>query len=396
MRPSFFNTGRLFFVIALIIILTVISFLKYGNSQSPLQESKIKSRGVWITCFSEHRVLYSTAAVDELINTCRRMKINEIYLQVYRAGYAYYDSKIADRSKYEDMIKTAGADMIEYLLKESAKHKIKVFAWANILSLSQNKDTDIVKKYGESVLTRDQYSRISIRTENIDDNDKYYLRENQIFLEPGDFRVADFTVSILEEITARYPKLSGIHLDYIRYPYPVPYSPSSKFINYGLIYGYGENSVNSFKEKTGLDPFSLAGTKDGFSLWDNWRRDQVTNLVRKISSHLKAKSPGLLISAAVIPAPFTAYSVSFQDWPLWLEEGIVDDVILMNYTKDLGQVKNITKSALSHRGKGRVLAGVGVFLMKDKPHLFAQQLNLLESLNSDGIVFLSYDDLGKM
>ncbi|MDD5613957.1 MAG: family 10 glycosylhydrolase [Candidatus Omnitrophica bacterium] len=391
-KASIFKSGRLFLVVALFFILAV----KCGNSQTPPCEPKIKSRGVWVTCFSEHRVLYSTAAIDRLLDTCARLDINEIYIQIYRAGQAYYDSKITDNTRYQDMFKSSGTDTIEYLLKESAKRKIKVFAWANILSLSQNKDADIVKKHGESVLTRDQYSRVSIRTESRDDSDKYYLRDNQIFLEPGDSRVVDFTVSILEEIITRYPGLNGIHLDYIRYPYPVPYSPSSKFMNYGLIYGYGENSVKSFKEKTGLDPFALAGTKDGFFLWDNWRRDQVTNLVRKISKHLKAKSPGLLVSAAAIPAPFTAYSASFQDWPLWLEEGIVDDVILMNYTKDLGQVKNITKSALSHRGKGKVLAGVGVFLMKDQPHLFAQQLSLLESLSPDGIVFFTYDDLSRM
>ena len=52
-------------------------------------------------------------------------------------------------------------------------------------------------------------------------------------------------------------------------------------------------------------------------IWDDWKRDQVTNLVERLAKHIKDKSPQMLISCAVIPSCDTAFSAAFQDWPGW-------------------------------------------------------------------------------
>src|SRR3989338_11259386 len=96
-----------------------------------------------------------------------------------------------------------------------------------------------------------------MRTEDVNESDKYYLRDEQLFLEPGDPRVSGYMTSILDDIITRYPDLSGFHLDYVRYPYPVPFIPRSSFNKFGLTYGYGEENIKRFKEKTGLDPLSM-------------------------------------------------------------------------------------------------------------------------------------------
>ncbi|MFA4991590.1 MAG: family 10 glycosylhydrolase [Candidatus Omnitrophota bacterium] len=351
------------------------------------------SRGVWVSCFTEKKVLYSRAAVLELVEFCRNSDINEIYIQLYRANQAYYDSAIADRTKYENILKSAGLDTIDLLLREAGKSDIKVFAWINVLSLSQNKEADIVKKFGTSVLTRDQYLRPSARTEAVNESDKYYLRDDQIFLEPADPRVREYIVSISNEIARRYPLLSGMHLDYIRYPYPVPYVPRSNFKRYGLTYGYGEMGIAGFKEKTGLDPLSMADEKDNFLKWDNWKRDQLTILAKAISENVKAVSKDMLVSCAVMPSPENAYSLAFQDWSGWLEEGVIDYVVLMNYTRNNRFAAEVARSALAHRGKGRVLVGIGNFLMENDRALLNEQEDLIEDLGPDGVVFFSYDSL---
>ena len=341
----------------------------------PIYGKGLDRRGIWVTVFTEKKVLYSKDAVLELLKFCKAAEINEIYLQVYRAGQAYYDS-----------------EMIDFLLKEAHRDKVKIFAWVNILSLAQNKDADIISRFGESILTRDQYLRPSLRSEGTNDTDRYYLRDEQLFLEPGDPRVINYILSVIEDIIARYPAISGIHLDYIRYPYPVPFLLDSRFNKYGLTYGYGEKNIERFKEAAGLDPVSMAPERDNFLRWDNWKRDQVTSLVEKISGHAKKKMPGLLISAAVVPSTEMAYNVAFQDWPLWLERGIIDYVVLMNYTRDNISAVERVRSGLAHRGKGRVFAGIAAFLMKDNPELFFEQYKIIRNLRPDGIVFFSYDD----
>lgn len=379
------------------IILTLFFCLLFNFNLSAAEDIQAPakaniSRGVWVSVFSSKKVLYSKEGVSSLIAQCKKAKINEIYLQVLQSGNAYYDSKVCNRLKYEQMVKAAGLDTLDLLLREAAQNNINVFAWVNVLSLGNNDKADILNKYGNSVLTHDQYQRPSRGGSNME-LDKYYLRENMIFLEPGDPRVEEYILTVINEIINRYPLLSGIHLDYMRYPSPVPFIPGSRFNKFGLTYGYGEKNVERFKEKTGLNSLETLNNEDEYLSWDNWRRSQVTDLVRKISSLVKLKSPALSVSSAVIPLTERAYANAFQDWSAWLEEGIIDYAVLMAYSKDSRFVKEIVKSSLGHRGKGKVYIGLGLFLMKDNPDLFFNQYRTVNELAPDGIAIFSIDDL---
>jgi uncharacterized lipoprotein YddW (UPF0748 family) len=350
------------------------------------------ARGIWVSVFSAGRMLYSEQGVHNLIALCHRAKINEIYLQVFQSGNAYYDSRICNKTKYDQMVASAGLDTLDLLLREAGQNNIRVFAWVNILGLGKNEKADILNKYGSSILTRDQYQRpakLSTSTEL----DKYYLREDLIFLEPGDSKVESYMLTIINEIINRYPLFSGIHLDYMRYPSPVPFVPGSRFNKFGLTYGYGPVNVERFRDKTGINVLDTLNNEDEYLTWDNWKRQQVTDLVRKISTLVKVKSPGLVVSCAVIPVVERAYSNAFQDWSAWLEEGIIDYAVLMSYTKDNQFIKEVVKSGLGHRGKGKIYIGIGLFLMKDNPDLFFNQLRLITDLEPDGIVLYSIDDL---
>ena len=344
-----------------------------------------------MTVFSSKKVLYSKDAVGELIDTCKKSGINQVYLQVYQSGRAYYDSVIADDSKFQEIKKSAKIDPIEYLLKEAQKNQIEVFAWINLLSLGQNEEADIVKKFNKSIFTRDQYFRTSGR-KNADETDKYYLRDEQLFLEPGDPRVAKFLIAVAEEIVKRYPLFSGIHLDYVRYPMTVPFIPGSKFSKFGLSYGYGERNIERFKSANNINPIDGLKNEKDYNFWDNWRRQQVSSLVRRLAKRIKLESPQMLISCAVIPSLERAYSSMFQDWSSWLEDGSVDYVVLMSYSLDGQLTKENIISALAHRQKGKVFAGIGLFLMKNNITFFSEQYRMIKGLGPDGVVFFSYDD----
>lgn len=381
-------------IVLSIVFLSFASQCAFCAKESSGQaEGNIAHRGIWLTCFSEKRVRYSKESVLELIDFCKRTKTNAIYLQFYRAGQAYYDSQLTDKSKYEEMVKAAGLDTIDFLLELANKNGIKIFAWVNLLSIANNREANILTKLGDSALTKDQYLRPSLRNEQVNDLDSYYLRDNQLFLEPGDLRVQKYILAIIDEIITRYPSLAGIHLDYIRYPHPVPYLPDSRFNKYGLTYGYGEENISRFKEATGLEPLSMDYSADNCLKWDDWKRKQVTDLVRSISQLVKDTNSDLLLSCAVIPSAERAYLAAFQDWPFWLEEGIVDYAVIMNYTRDKQFAKEIIRSALSHCGKGKIFVGLGAFLMKEEPESLAKQCRIARELGAPGIIFFSYDDL---
>jgi len=376
----------------LVIILYLFSFRSALALDNQIQVNQTVARGIWVSVFSGKKILYSEQGVHNLIAQCNKAKINEIYLQIFQSGNAYYDSKICDKTKYDQMVASAGLDTLDLLLREAGQHNIKVFAWVNILGLGKNEKADILNKFGNSILTRDQYQRLSKITSSTE-LDKYYLREDMIFLEPGDPKVESYMLTIINEIINRYPLFSGIHLDYMRYPSPVPFIPGSRFNKFGLTYGYGPMNIERFRDKTGINVLDTLNNEDEYLAWDNWKRQQVTDLVRKISSLVKLKSASLVVSCAVIPVIERAYSNAFADWSAWLEEGIIDYAVLMSYSKDSQFIKETVKSSLGHRGKGKIYVGIGAFLMKDNPDLFFNQFRLITELAPDGIVFYSIDDL---
>jgi uncharacterized lipoprotein YddW (UPF0748 family) len=156
------------------------------------------------------------------------------------------------------------------------------------------------------------------------------------YLDPGHPDVVDYTVAIYAELAANYD-LDGLHLDRIRYPeHKGAYCQDQAW--YCQDWGYNPTSVARFQAQIGgeapPDPLDEA--------WVQWRRDQVTNLVRRIYLAVTAINPRLRVSAALSTsgaAPTdeeswyarTPYIHQLQDWRSWLEEGILDLALPMTY-----------------------------------------------------------------
>jgi len=377
----------------LLVALHTPLFASYVLSES--EEQKTPHLGVWITVFSPENVLGSKGNVDKLITSCKKTGIDQVYLQIYRADKAYYNSQITDKTPYETILSGAGSDTINYLLNEANKNEIKIYAWLNLLSLAQNTDANILKKYGEGIITKDPYGRTSLQNNNKDALDKYYIRENQLFLEPGDKRVRDYLTSIAEEIIKTYPKFSGLHLDYIRYPAAIPFIPGSRFSSHGISYGYTDINTANFKEANGLDINNMYQTRKNFKKWDDWRKKQVTLLVKEISNRVRSISPSYEISCTIVPSIERTYLVTFQDWTEWLKKNYIDYIVVMNYTDDADFFELTSKSLLEPDFGGKIYMGVGAYLFKDNPDLFKNQLESLKKISPDGIIIFSYDNIAE-
>jgi len=339
--------------------------------------------GVWITVFSPEKVLSSKENVDRLISTCKTCGIDDVYIQLYRSGKSYYNPE------------TSEADTLRYLIETAKENNIKVHAWINLLSIAQNKDADILKKFGDAVLTLDQHGRTSMQKGQKDELDKYYIRENQLFLEPGDSRVQDYLTGVATEIIKKYPGLSGLHLDYIRYPAVVPFVPGSRFTSHGISYGYTELNINNFKNATGIDIKDAEYSRENYKLWDDWRRGQVTSLLQKISESARALSPDIIISCTIVPSVERTYLTTLQDWTEWLDKDYVDYVVAMNYTDDTKLMKLFSYSLSAEEFGEKVHMGVGAYLLKTNPKELKEQLEFLKEFSPPGIVVFSYDDIAE-
>lgn len=130
-------------------------------------------------------------------------------------------------------------------------------------------------------------------------------------------------VAVCEELVAGYA-LDGLHLDYIRFPNEPPATPQGS----GSDWPRDARTLELYAEATGLAP------DDDGARWDAWRAAQVSELVRGIRAVVDARAPELVLSAAVGSVPERALAEHFQDIETWIDEGLVDLVLPMNYTAE--------------------------------------------------------------
>lgn len=351
-------------------------------------------KGLWITCLGDKTVFSGPTAMEKAVSFAQESGFNTLFVQVYRGDKAWFDSENADASPFRQSKSRFGADPLQRLIEQAHAAGLQVHAWINVLTLSQNTEAPLLKKYGEEILTKDQHGRSALKTKPAEPLDNYYDRENQLFLEPGDPRVKEYIVRIVSELSAKYPALDGIHLDYIRYPAAVPYIPGSRFNPVGLSYGYGEQNVARFKQATGIDPKRVDWNVRDSLVWDNWKRQQVTDLFRVVATEARAHHPTIRISCAVIPALDRAYHAAGQDWVRWIEEDIVDFIVLMNYAVDSRWVNLASRSALGAVGnREKVAIGLGAHLLGKKPELLREQMRQTLVFGPGGVILFDYDSV---
>ncbi|MDD5730982.1 MAG: family 10 glycosylhydrolase [Candidatus Omnitrophica bacterium] len=326
------------------------------------------SRGLFIATIGQTPVLSSRQQIAKAVDFARENRIKTIFVQVYRANQSWFPSKVADSSPYKECFKSLSEDPLALLIKEAHASGVQVHAWLNLLSLSTNKNARILKKFGPGILTRNIKEKKTIGDYRIDD---------QYFLEPGDLNVRKELTRLVEEILTAYPGLDGILFDYIRYPDSNP------------AYGHTEVNIARFKEATGIRKIS-----EDSPAWKNWKRGQVTELLKRLVDKTRGLRPGIQVSATGC-APFSrSYYEAFQDWPSWLQSGLIDYVTIMSYPidisefeKDISQAKN---KAVDFR---KVNIAVGAYKMLASPETFARQYNICENTGCNSCVIFHYDSL---
>ncbi|MFA6282092.1 MAG: family 10 glycosylhydrolase, partial [Candidatus Omnitrophota bacterium] len=262
-------------------------------------------------------------------------------------------------------------DTFALLIREAHKAGIEVHAWLNMLSLSNNKNARILKKYGASILTGNLKKKRKIEDYKID---------NQYFLEPGDLRVRKELLDIVKEVLFAYPELDGIQFDYIRYPDRNP------------AYGYTKTNIERFKKASGK-----RAVKEKSFAWENWKRTQVTEFIAELAIAARAVRPRIKVSATGC-APFVrAYYEAYQDWPGWLKRRIVDFVTVMTYADNTRDFKKYVAEANKEADGSldKVGIAIGAYKFLKSPDIFAEELGFCEESGSLACVILGYGDLVK-
>jgi uncharacterized lipoprotein YddW (UPF0748 family) len=325
-------------------------------------------RQLFVSVVQDQPVLSSTASIDKLIDIARKTRVSVLFVQVYRANQSWFASQNADQSPYEAGLKNLSQDPFSLLIRRAHAAGIQVHAWLNILSLSNNQDALLLKKYGPEILTRNTQNK-----EKLED----YKIDNQYFLEPGDPRVRQDLLSMVEDLLRGYPQLDGVQFDYIRYPDTHPF------------YGYTKINLQRFKDSTGCEKFQ---EKD--QLWQDWKRRQVTELLELLVRKTRQIRPDIQVSATAC-APFVrAYYEAFQDWPSWLNSGLVDFVTLMSYSAENSEfAKDILEAKAKINDLKKLSIAVGAYKFLRAPKNFKKQFSSCEKEECRACVIFHYGSL---
>ena len=303
------------------------------------------TRGLFVSLIQDPPTLSSREAISKLVSDAKRVRAGILFVQIYRANQAWFPSKVGDNASYEAAFKTLEEDPFALLIREAHVAGIEVHAWLNVLTLSTNENAPLLKKYGPDILTRNLEPKKMLADYKID---------SQYFLEPGDPRVRKELITLVQEIVLAYPLLDGIQFDYIRYPDSHPR------------YGYTKANMERFKKSTGLKTI-----EEGSRVWNDWKRAQVTEVLKLLIQSARAVRPKIQVSATGCMSYTRALYEAFQDWPSWVNSGLVDFVTVMNYSADPEEYARGNAVARSKvAAAGKLYIGVPAYKLVKTPEVF--------------------------
>ncbi|MBP9839076.1 MAG: family 10 glycosylhydrolase, partial [Proteobacteria bacterium] len=342
---------------------------------------------IWVEAEGKVQPFRSVEETKQFIEFVNNNNFTDLYCQVYREGRSWFPSKVTDNFPYQRSLAN-GYDPLRVILDVAHAKGIKVHAWVNMLRVDDK--ARLISEEGREVALIDNYkhSLLDYREHFYAPGSKLYIDTPGVWLDPSSDKVRKYLSTIVQDIISNYPDVDGIHLDMIRYP----------FVGYGehIAFPYNPNAKDKFLEETGFNPptpgsgcYNCAKKQ----VWDDWRRKQVTEVVLAIKNVIDKSPRNYVLSAAVVASEERAYRAALQDWKRWLNQGLIDHVVTMNYANSLKTFMSYANSSLKNAVEKDVVVGIGGWLLLNKQNQFLSQIKYAKDISSGGITLFSYGNL---
>ncbi|KKB73155.1 hypothetical protein BGLY_2318 [Bacillus glycinifermentans] len=237
----------------------------------------------------------------KLLNDVTEMGMNAVVVQIKPTADAFYPSAYGPWSEYLTGVqgKDPGYDPLAFLLEEAHRKNLEFHAWFNPYRITMN-HTDLNR------LAADHPAR---------KHPEWVVRYgSQLFYNPGIPEAQDFIVEGIEEVVKNY-EIDAVHMDDYFYPYKIA----------------GEEFPDS-------ETYEKYG-KDRFTDIEDWRRDNVNQLVKQINAAIKKEKPAVKFgispfgvwrnkakdpSGSDTTAGMTNYDDLYADTREWIQKGYID------------------------------------------------------------------------
>ena len=307
--------------------------------------SKYEIRAAWITTIGglDWPTVKATSAYgikrqkEELckqLDMLKEANFNTVLFQtrlrgdvIYPSIYETFAESLAGKTG-----RNPGYDPLKFAIEECHKRGMEIHAWMVCIPAGNDRQVKLLGK--QSVVKKKPTMCIHFK--------------RAWYLDPGNPETAKYLAAIAKEITMNYD-IDGIHLDYIRYP---------------------ENAENFPDGKT----FRKYGKGKTIS---QWRRDNITSIVREIYNDVKRIKPWVKVSSSPVgkyndtrrysSKGWNAFNAVYQDAKLWLETGIHDAVFPMMYFRN-NQFYPFALDWEENKHGRFVVPGLGIYFLKQKAH----------------------------
>lgn len=266
--------------------------------------------------------------LDELQNA----NINTVLFQTRLRGDVVYPSQYEPFAESLTGFtgKDPGYDPLAFAISECHKRGMELHAWIVTIPVGNNRQVGLQGK--KSVVKRHRELCEQFK--------------GTWYLNPGHPGTASYLSGLVTEIVRKYD-VDGVHFDYIRYP------------------EHGEGF-----------PDKVEYRKYGKKLpLDEWRRENITAIVRRLYADVKRLKPWVKVSSSPIgkyrdtprytSRGWNAYKEVYQDAQKWMKEGIHDAIFPMMYFRK----NNFYPFALDWKenANGRwVVPGLGIYFLDPK------------------------------
>lgn len=285
-------------IIALIIISAVFCSCSAQNIKHDKENENSTVKAVWMAYYELSEFTNGNdeqsfkKAVSAAFEKLHKFGFNTVTVQVRPCADAFYFSSYFPSSRYFNGTQgeKMNYDPLQIMCELSDKYKLKIEAWINPYRVSQDND---YSKLCEN--------NIALKWHN-GENTKEYVKEygNKLYFNPAYKEVNELIVNGVKEIAENY-SVDGIHFDDYFYP-----------------------TSDADFDSVAYDEYKKKG---GDLSVDDWRRDNVSSLIKSVYKAIKKVNPDIRFGVSPASDIENDYNSLYADIEKWVsEDGYVDYV----------------------------------------------------------------------
>lgn len=282
--------------------------------------------------------------------------LNTIVPNMLRGGTAHYNSEYLVKSEEFQQY----GDQITACVNAAHAKGVKVHVWKVNWNCSQSSE--------EWLTSMRSANRLQVSVEG----------EAKDWLCPSNPLNLQLEINTLLEIVRNY-NVDGIHFDYIRYP-------DSKHC-------FCDSCRQRFETWSGQTVTNWpSDCYDGdlSEQYQEFRANQITELVKQVSIQARQIKPEIEISAAVFRDYASCRKSVGQDWVLWANEGYLDFLCPMDYIDDYGTFCNVVETQQNLiQNRIPLYPGIGAYI-HTADQTIAQIVHTRER-NTNGFILFNYN-----